>query len=136
MFSKQENKLCIVCMIITSLSAPSTTCDAMEYITSALAQSPQGVSCYYPIPHNCTILSCPIAVGEDITIQLLGCADPPAVRVTVGNGFFTYFNHTFDHSEVISLDRDGVKQEVSVTLDQKPNQVGFQVSAYIDLDPQ
>ena len=69
-----------------------------------------------------------------MTIQLLRCAHPPAVRVTLGNSVLTYFDHTFDHSEVIPLDNIPNLNNVSlnVTMDQLcPSDVGFQVSVLV-----
>ena len=60
-----------------------------------------------------------------MTIQLLPCAHPPAVRLTGGSGLTTYFNHTFDDSEVVSV--GGHKYIVTLTHP-TTNQVGFAVS--------
>lgn len=70
-------------------------------------------------------------MGEDLTIQLLPCAHPPAVRMTIGNGFSTYYSHTFVDSEVVTVD----KVFYIVTLSHRtPNQVGFAVSC-ISMNP-
>ena len=69
-----------------------------------------------------------------MTIRLLRCAHPPAVRVTLGNSFLTYFDHTFDHSEVIPLNNIPNLNDASlkVTMDQLcPSDIGFQVSVLV-----
>ena len=91
---------------------------------SAIDRSHHHIPCYFPIQNNCNIISCTVAVGTDLIIQLLPCAHPPAIRLTVGNGFNTYFNRTFDDSEVVSVG-DGT---YIVTLTHPTNQIGFAVS--------
>ena len=62
-----------------------------------------------------------------MTIQLLPCAHPPAVRLTGGSGLTTYFNHTFDDFEVVSV--GGGRGMYIVTLTHPTtNQIGFAVS--------
>ena len=65
----------------------------------------------------------------DLTIRILRCAHPPAMRVTLGSGFQTLFDHTFDHSEIIP---GPAGSSINVTVDQlRPSDIGFQVSIYI-----
>ena len=61
-----------------------------------------------------------------MTIQLLPCARPPAVRLTGASGLNKiYFNHTFDDSDVRSV--GGPKYIVTLTHP-STNQIGFAVS--------
>ena len=68
--------------------------------------------------------------GNDLTIKILRCAHPPAVRVTYGTAFLPLFDHTFDHSEVVPI--QGLDDTaLNVTLDQLcPSDIGVQVSYY------
>ena len=97
----------------------------MKYIDSAVAQSHEHISCYFPNKSNCNILTCPINADFDMTIQLLHCAYPPAVRLTGGSGLTTYFNHTFDDSELVSV---GGRIYIVTLTHPTTNQVGFAVS--------
>ena len=68
--------------------------------------------------------------GLDLTIEILRCAHPPAVRVIYGNAFIVLFDHTFDHSEVVPIPFDGFGNDtaLNVTLDQLcPSDIGLQV---------
>ena len=60
-----------------------------------------------------------------MTIQLLPCAHPPAVRLTGRSGLTTYFNHTFDDSGVRSV---GGRIYIVTLTHPTTNQVGFAVS--------
>ncbi|CAI8024429.1 hypothetical protein GBAR_LOCUS14183 [Geodia barretti] len=111
-------------------TAPTSTCSAMRYVQTALSYS-TGDPCFFPVAKNCSILTCPIGKGKDLTLRILRCAHPPAVRITLGTAFSTTFDHTFDHSEVVPL--QGVPEEgaaLNVTLGQlcSSNSTGLQVS--------
>ena len=102
----------------------------MRYIQTALSHFTVD-PCYYPVANNCSTLTCAMGNGEDITLRILRCAHPPAVRITRGTAFSTNFDHTFDHSEVVPL--PGVQDEgaaLNVTLDQlcSSNSIGLKVS--------
>ncbi|CAI8024427.1 hypothetical protein GBAR_LOCUS14183, partial [Geodia barretti] len=110
-------------------TAPTSTCSAMRYVQTALSYS-TGDPCFFPVAKNCSILTCPIGKGKDLTLRILRCAHPPAVRITLGTAFSTTFDHTFDHSEVVPL--QGVPEEgaaLNVTLGQlcSSNSTGLQV---------
>lgn len=113
---------------------PPTTCSAMHSIQSALAGPFVDSYCRFPIKNNCTVLTCNLYYyGSDMTIQLLRCAHPPAVRVTLGSSdqAYTYFDHTFNHSEVVPMDGiPGLNDtSLNVTLDHLcPTAIGFEVS--------
>ena len=100
----------------------------MSYIGDAIVRTGAVSSCYFPEEHNCSVLTCPIEPGVDLTIHILRCAHPPAMRVTIGSGFQTLFDHTFNRSEIVPVDLVP-GGEVGVTLDQLcPSDIGFQVS--------
>jgi hypothetical protein len=110
-------------------TAPTSTCSSMRYIQTALSLFTVD-PCYYPVANNCSTLTCAMGNGEDITLRILRCAHPPAVRITLGTAFSTTFDHTFDHSEVVPL--PGVQDEgaaLNVTLDQlcSNNSIGLKV---------
>jgi hypothetical protein len=108
-------------------TGPTTTCSAMRYIGDAISRTDAIASCYFPEDHNCSVLTCPIQAGVDLTIRILRCAHPPAMRVTLGSGFQTLFDHTFDHSEIVPL---GDGTTINVTVDQlRPSDIGFQVDS-------
>ena len=101
----------------------------MRYIGDAIFRAGAIDSCYFPEDHNCSVLTCPIQAGVDLTIRILRCAHPPAMRVTLGSGFQTAFDHTFDHSEIIP---GPAGASINVTVDQlRPSDIGFQVSTYL-----
>ena len=103
---------------------PTTTCSAMRYIEDAIDRD----SCYFSEDHNCSVLTCPIQAGLDLTIRILRCAHPPAMRVTFGSGFQTVIDHTFDHSEIIP---GPTGASINVTVDQLcPSDIGFQVNYF------
>ena len=105
----------------------------MHSIQSALAEPFVDSSCSFPIKNNCTVLNCNLYDDSDMTIQLLRCAHPPAVRLTLGSSDqeYTYFDHTFNHSEVVPM--DGIYglngTSLNVTLNHLcPTAIGFEVS--------
>ena len=106
--------------------APTSTCSSMQYIQTALSRSAVA-PCYFPVSGNCSTLTCPMSRGQDLTLRILRCTHPPAVRITYGTGLNTLFDHTFDHSEVVPL-QAGVA--LNVTLDQlcSSNSIGLEVS--------
>ena len=112
----------------TWYAGPTTTCSAMRYIGDAIVRTGVVSSCYFPEEHNCSVLTCPIESGVDLTIRILRCAHPPAMRVTLGSGLQTLFDHTFNHSEVVPI--AGVPDAaVAVIVDQLcPSDIGFEVS--------
>ena len=61
-----------------------------------------------------------------MTIQLLPCARPPAVRLTGGSGLNKiYFNHTYNDSDVRSV---GGRKYIVTLTHPSTTQIGFSVS--------
>ena len=126
---------CMTCPLLFSTHvsrspAPKSTCSAMQYIQSTVSRL-FTLSCYFPHENNCSVLTCPFGDGMDLTVSILRCAHPPAIRITYGNGFFNLFDHTFDHSEVVPIQLQGAPNNtvLNVTLDQLcPSDIGLQVS--------
>ena len=86
-------------------------------------------SCYFPLGNNCSVLTCPVGDGLDLTLSILRCADPPAIRIAYGNGFVSVFDHTFDHSEVVPVEYFPNNTALNVTLDHLcPSDIGLKVS--------
>ena len=97
----------------------------MQYIGDAIARTGGVASCYFTEEHNCSSLTCPIDSGVDLTIRILRCAHPPAIRITLGSGFQTVFDHTFNRSEIVPI-AEGVALNVTL-IHLCPSAVGFQV---------
>ena len=97
----------------------------MRYIGDAVVRNGFADSCHFLEEHNCSVLTCIFESSGYLTLGVLRCAHPPAIRVILGDGFDTYFDHTFHHSETVPLFNAVIK----VTLDQLcPSDIGFQVS--------
>ena len=124
---------CMTCPLLFSTyvshsPAPKSTCSAMQYIQSTVSRL-FAVSCYFPHENNCSVLTCPLGDGLELTVSILRCAHPPAIRITYGNDFFNVFDHTFDHSEVVPIQGAPNNTVLNVTLDQLcPSDIGLQVS--------
>lgn len=115
-------------LLSPSLAAPTSTCSSMQYIQDSLSRIVVA-SCYFPLHNNCSVLTCPVNDGLDLTLSILRCADPPAVRISYGNGFFTVFDHTFDHSEVVPIEGAPNNTALDVTLEHLcPSDIGLQAS--------
>ena len=101
----------------------------MSYIGDAIIRTSAVSSCYFPEEHNCSVLTCPIQPGMDLTIRILRCAHPPAMRMTLGSGFQTRLDYTFDHSEILP---GSAGATYNVTVDHlNQNDIGFQVSTSV-----
>ena len=99
----------------------------MQYIGNDIVRNDGVASCYFTEEHNCSSLTCPVDSGVDLTIFILRCAHPPAIRMAIGSRFERLFDHTFNHSEILPItDSDGALNVTLIHL--CPSGIGFQVS--------
>ena len=102
-----------------SLTAPATTCAAMESIKTVVAQN-YLVRCYFP-QEDCWTLSCE---DMNLTLSLLPCSQPPAVRVVYGDSV----NQTFNSSDEVVIPGIIYDTYFDVTLNQIcPSFIGLKV---------
>lgn len=106
-------------------SAPTPTCSAMQDVQRELSSHTVN-PCYFPDDHNCSTLTCP-GIGDELTIRILRCANPPAVRIIYHTAIGTTFDHVFNQSEFLII--TGFNEVgFNVTLDQLcPSDIGLQV---------